>query len=210
MSPAKQKPLGQLQLPNLYDKSTAQVVIAPLYDGLLYRTSGTDETPSYKELRDCSKHPLVKLALDLLAGELEGVPWRYEFNQNIPAHVAEKFKGADKWIETNVRRIRNAILTQGIRNMLIYGYSPFEVIYGYNTNNGLYEVKQLKPLLHEYTWILADRDGNFCGFEQRRRELERRARRNFIVGGAATAGTIITARHLAKKDKIAKIADEAK
>ena len=68
---------------------------------------------------------------------------------------------------SNIRRIRNSILTQGIRNMLIYGYSPFEAIYSYNTKNGLYEVKQLKPLLHEYTWILADRHGDFCGFEQR-------------------------------------------
>jgi hypothetical protein len=29
----------------------------------------------------------------------------------------------EKWIETNIKRIRNSILTQGIRNMLIYGYN---------------------------------------------------------------------------------------
>ena len=58
--------------------------------------------------------------------------------------------------------------------MLIYGYSPFEAIYAYNTKNGLYEIKQLKPLLHQYTWILADRSGNFCGFEQRMPHFEPR------------------------------------
>ena len=171
MSSAKkllvENPVETLSSPNLFDKSTAQVIVAPLYDGLLYRTTGTDELPSYKELRDCSKHPLVKLAIDLLTGELEGVPWRYELHQELPPVLAEKYKGAEKWIETNIKRIRNSILTQGIRNMLIYGYSPFEAIYSYNTKNGLYEVKQLKPLLHEYTWILVDRHGDFCGFEQR-------------------------------------------
>jgi len=140
MPPAKKQPAGQLNLPNLFDKSTAQVIVAPLYDGLLYRVSGYDETPSYKELRDCAKHPLVKLALDLLTGELEGVPWRYEINQEIPPAVAEKYQGVEKWIETNIRRIRSSILTQGLRNMLIYGYSPFEVIYTYNTKIGLYEI----------------------------------------------------------------------
>ena len=48
-----------------------------------------------------------------------------------------------------------------------YGYSPFEAIYAYNLKNGLYEIKQLKPLLHQFTWFLADQSGNFCGFEQR-------------------------------------------
>ena len=178
MPPAKKQPAGQLNLPNLFDKSTAQVIVAPLYDGLLYRVSGYDETPSYKELRDCAKHPLVKLALDLLTGELEGVPWRYEINQEIPPAVAEKYQGVEKWIETNIRRIRSSILTQGLRNMLIYGYSPFEVIYTYNTKIGLYEIKQLKPLLHEFTWILVDRDGNFAGFEQRMPHTKPRIRLN--------------------------------
>jgi len=175
MSPARkprksltvEKPVETLGSPNLFDKSTAQVIVAPLYDGLLYRYSNTDEMPSYQELRDCSKHPLVKLALDLLTGELEGVPWRYELNPNLPPELIQKYKGVCQWVETNVNRIRNSILTQGIRNMLIYGYSPFEIIYTYNTKNGLYEIKRLKPLLHEYTWILVDRDGEFCGFEQR-------------------------------------------
>jgi len=159
--------LEKVELPNLFDKSTAQVIVAPLYDGLLYRVSGTEDTPSYKELRDCSKHPLVKLALDHLTGELEGVPWRYELNPNLPPALAKKYNGVEQWIESNVRRIRNTIITQGIRNMLIYGYSPFEAIYAYNLKNGLYEIKQLKPLLHQFTWILADQSGNFCGFEQR-------------------------------------------
>jgi hypothetical protein len=165
--PTVEKPVEALPSPNLFDKSTAQVIVAPLYDGLLYRVTGTDETPSYKDLRDCSKHPLVKLAIDLLTGELEGVPWRYELNQDLPPDMARQFSGAEQWIETNIKRIRNSILTQGIRNMLIYGYSPFEAVYSYNTKNGLYEIKQLKPLLHEFTWILVDRNGNFCGFEQR-------------------------------------------
>ena len=86
MSPARkprksltvEKPVETLGSPNLFDKSTAQVIVAPLYDGLLYRYSNTDEMPSYQELRDCSKHPLVKLALDLLTGELEGVRQVYE------------------------------------------------------------------------------------------------------------------------------------
>jgi hypothetical protein len=168
MPSTRKKPPEKVDLPNLFDKSTAQVIVAPLYDGLLYRFSGSGEdTPSYKELRDCSKHPLVKLALDHLTGELEGVPWRYELNPNLPPVFAQKYRGVEKWIETNVRRIRNTIITQGIRNMLIYGYSPFEAVYAYNINNGLYEIKQLKPLLHQYTWVLADRSGNFCGFEQR-------------------------------------------
>ena len=43
------------------------------------------------------------------------------------------------------------------------------------------------------------------------RELERRGRRNFIVGGTAVgAGAIIAARYNAKRDKAARIADEAK
>ncbi|MCL2710670.1 MAG: hypothetical protein FWE95_07300 [Planctomycetaceae bacterium] len=167
MSSAKTESPETLDLPNLYDKSTAQVIVAPLYDGLLYRVSGTEDTPSYKELRDCSKHPLVKLALDHLTGELEGVPWRYELNPNLPPALAEQYNGVEQWIESNVRRIRNTIITQGIRNMLIYGYSPFEAIYEYNIKNSLYEIKQLKPLLHQFTWILADQSGNFCGFEQR-------------------------------------------
>ena len=137
MSSAKQEPPEKLDLPNLFDKSTAQVIVAPLYDGLLYRVSGTEDTPSYKELRDCSKHPLVKLALDHLTGELEGVPWRYELNPNLPSALAQKYNGVEQWIESNVRRIRNTIITQGIRNMLIYGYSPFEAIYAYNIKNGL-------------------------------------------------------------------------
>jgi hypothetical protein len=173
-----EKPVEALALPNLFAQSTAQVFVAPLYDGLLYRVTGTDETPSYKDLRDCSKHPLVKLAIDLLTGELGGVPWRYELNQDLPAELIRQYRGAEKWIETNVKRIRNSILTQGIRNMLIYGYSPFEVIYAYNTKNGLYEIKQLKPLLHEYTWILVDRDGDFCGFEQRMPHTKPRVRLN--------------------------------
>jgi hypothetical protein len=176
--PSAEKPLATLTSPNLFDKSTAQVIVAPLYDGLLYRVTGTDETPSYKDLRDCSKHPLVKLALDLLTGELEGVPWRYELNPNLPPRIAEQFAGAEKWIETNIKRIRDSIITQGIRNMLIYGYSPFETIYSYNTKNGLYEIKQLKPLLHEFTWILVDREGNFCGFEQRMPHTKPRVRLN--------------------------------
>jgi hypothetical protein len=182
MSPRKKKPIENpveaLPSPNLFDKSTAQVIVAPLYDGLLYRTSGTDETPSYKDLRDCSKHPLVKLAIDLLTGELEGVPWRYELNQDLPPIMARQYAGAERWIETNIKRIRNSILTQGIRNMLIYGYSPFEAIYSYNTKNGLYEVKQLKPLLHEFTWILVDRNGDFYGFEQRMPHTKPRIRLN--------------------------------
>ncbi|MDR0327064.1 MAG: hypothetical protein LBI05_02075, partial [Planctomycetaceae bacterium] len=138
MSPSRKKRLETLDpekvaLPNLFDKSTAQVIVAPLYDGLLYRVSGTEETPSYKELRDCSKHPLVKLALDHLTGELEGVPWRYELNPNLPPALFSYYKnsGVEQWIETNVKCIRNTIITQGIRNMLIYGYSPFEAVYAY-------------------------------------------------------------------------------
>jgi len=84
MSEAEKESPETPVLPNLFDKSTAQVIVAPLYDGLLYRVSGTEDTPTYKELRDCSKHPLVKLALDHLTGELEGVPWRFELNPNLP------------------------------------------------------------------------------------------------------------------------------
>jgi len=182
MSPATKKPVENpvetLPSPNLFDKSTAQVYVAPLYDGLLYRVAGTDETPSYKDLRDCSKHPLVKLAIDLLTGELEGVPWRYELNQDLPPSMARQFAGVEKWIETNIKRIRNSILTQGIRNMLIYGYSPFEALYTYNTKNKLYEIKQLKPLLHEFTWIMVDRNGDFDGFEQRMPHTKPRIRLN--------------------------------
>ncbi|GHT17584.1 hypothetical protein FACS1894189_3760 [Planctomycetales bacterium] len=156
-----------LKIPHLYDTTTAQVYVAPQYDGLLYRVSGANETPSFSDLRACSKHPIVKLALDLLTGELEGIPWRYELNAEVPQETAEKLQGVEQWIEVNINRVRDAILTQGIRNMLIYGFSPFEKIFDYNSRTRMWEIKQLKPLLHEYTWIIVDDEGNFDGFEQR-------------------------------------------
>jgi hypothetical protein len=59
MSPAKKlpadNPIETLATPNLFDKSTAQVFVAPLYDGLLYRVSGTEETPSYKDYAGAEK-----------------------------------------------------------------------------------------------------------------------------------------------------------
>jgi len=60
-----------------------------------------EETPSYKELRDCSKHPLVKLALDHLTGELEGVPWRYELNPNLPPELAAQYNSP------SIKRVSN-------------------------------------------------------------------------------------------------------
>jgi hypothetical protein len=44
--------------------------------------------------------------------------------------------------------------------------------------NVFYEIKQLKPLLHEFTWILVDRDGNFDGFEQRMPHTKARIKLN--------------------------------
>jgi len=41
MSAANKESSETLDLPNLFDKSTAQVIVAPLYDGLLYRVSGS-------------------------------------------------------------------------------------------------------------------------------------------------------------------------
>jgi hypothetical protein len=156
---------GHLQpsLPNFYGETAPQTTSPPQYDGLLYKTGTGDYT--YRYLRECSQHYVVKLSLDYLCGKLAGVPWTVRPTyQALQANEEATYAKTLAFLEAVMGQLRLDLLYRGLREMLIYGWSPFEIIWGYD--GGLFTVRELKPLLHDYTEIYIDRNGNFDGLRQ--------------------------------------------
>jgi hypothetical protein len=74
----------------------------------------------------------------------------------------------DEWleiIEEDVTRIRNKFLLQAIQGLNDFGWMPFEKIWE-KDSKGYARLKRLKALLHDYTDIIVDNNGNFQGFIQ--------------------------------------------
>ena len=66
-------------------------------------------------------------------------------------------------LQTNLDEFRDEILNTALRNQIIFGWQAFERIVNWDSDQERFVVKELKPLLQDFTYILTDKAGNYAG-----------------------------------------------
>jgi len=152
--------------PNLYGTTAPQTITPPQYDGLIYRTVVGNKY-NYEDLRECAQHYVIKLGLDYLCGKLAAIPWRIvPTTKALLANEPAVYTNTIQFLQDILDDLRLTLLYRGLREMMIYGWAPFEVVWGIDKESGNYYPRELKPLLQQYTEIYIDQFGSFDGLRQ--------------------------------------------
>lgn len=112
---------------------------------------------SYETYRRIRKHPTVALARAMSIAPLVAAEWSVEETADAPREAKE-------FIETELLSAREDLIRKIAENGCDFGWSPFEKVF--QLRDGFVSLRKLKPLLHDLTTILVDKDGNFQGFRQ--------------------------------------------
>lgn len=138
-------------------KQTPQVAIDSwLYNNRLPQPATTNTYATYRAIR---KDSTIALVRELTPGPILASNWNIEGAEDQVPEERVKF------IRKDMLRIRDTFLLQAVRGLMDFGWMPFEKVWE-KDEKGFIHLKKLKPLLHDYTWILVDKHGGFLGFQQ--------------------------------------------
>jgi hypothetical protein len=121
---------------------------------------------NYTLLKEIALHPIVRLGIELIIGIISKSQWHININENSPHY--EKFSPDELEsirlsLQNNLDEFRDDILNLALRNQIIYGWQAFERILKWDCDQERYVVKELKPLLQEFTQILVNDAGDYAG-----------------------------------------------
>ena len=151
-----------------FTTKTSQQTFASSAGGMLPKiltpagVSGID----YHLLKCIALHPIVRLGIELIVGIVAKSPWRVVANENSPFYGTfddDAIQSIQLGLQTNLDQFRDEILNTALRNQIIFGWQAFERIMGWDKEQERFVVKELKPLLQEFTYILTDKAGNYIG-----------------------------------------------
>jgi hypothetical protein len=108
----------------------------------------------------------VRLGIQLILGITSKSNWKIKADEFSPYY--EKFSKAQidniqSYLQQNLDKFRDILLNTGLKNQIIYGWQVFERILEWNADAQMTLVKDLKPILHEYTEILVNPNGDYAG-----------------------------------------------
>jgi len=87
-------------------------------------------------------------------------------NENSPHYAQftpDELESIRLSFQENLNEFRDDILNLALRNQIIYGWQAFERILKWDSDKEQYLVKELKPLLQEFTYILVNEEGDYAG-----------------------------------------------
>ena len=155
-------------MPATFVARTAQQTFAKSAGGVLPRIIAPNgqHNVDYTILKTIALHPIVRLGIEVIIGIISKSPWHVGINENSPDYdrfSTEELESIQMSMQTNLDEFRDEILNTALRNQLIYGWQAFERIIRWDENEERFTVKELKPLLQEFTYILTDDAGNYAG-----------------------------------------------
>jgi hypothetical protein len=108
----------------------------------------------------------VRMGIQLILGITSKSSWKIKANEFSPHY--EKFTKPQidtiqDYLQQNLDKFRDILLNTGLKNQIIYGWQVFERILEWNADAQMTLVKDLKPILQEYTEILVNPNGDFAG-----------------------------------------------
>jgi hypothetical protein len=137
-------------------------------DDLLFE--GQLETPTnnytYDEYREITKDATVSLVRSLAPGPILASNWSIESKSAEDIGISEEeLEERIERLEEDLNRIRYSFLLQAVTYLNDYGWMPYEKIWR-KDEEGYIRIHKMKPLLHDHTYILIDKNGSFQGFQQ--------------------------------------------
>lgn len=125
-------------------------------DGVLYKDLVKLAPP--KDYRELRKDPTIASGRGLLVcGVMQG-SWSVEHDNDIEDEVVRSIEA--------LLPFRDKIMRPAVAlGRVDYGWMGFEKIF--KVEGGQFVLERVKPLLHDMTYVLIDRQGNFRGYRQR-------------------------------------------
>ncbi len=139
-------------------RTPPQTNVSVHYDGELVRPKGIDPR-FYLKSREMRRDPTIKLARWFATAPIVGGSWSVECEPGVPDGVKEL-------IEQQMEYLRYDLLQTSLYGCYDFGWQGFEKCFALR-DDGLYWCRYLKPLYHDWTYILVlEKTGEFCGFKQ--------------------------------------------
>lgn len=125
-------------------------------DGVLYKD--LVKLAPYKDYRELRKDPTVALVRGcIVCGVLAG-SWSVEHDNDLEDDVVRSIE--------SLLPLRESIMRPAVAlGRVDYGWCGFEKIF--TIKDGRYVLERVKQLLHDMTYVLIDKRGNFRGYKQR-------------------------------------------
>lgn len=118
---------------------------------------------SYDTYRTMRKDPTIALARALTIAPIVAGDWMVEADDEVDDERI-------KFIRDQFLPMRESVLQQALLGGIDFGWQPFEKVF--EQEDGHLVLRKLKPLLHDITIILVDKEtGAFAGFRQEQNTL---------------------------------------
>ena len=155
-------------MPSTFVAKTSQQTLAPSAGGLLTKILSYvgKRNVTYLLLKEIALHPIVRLGTELIIGIIAKSPWNVVIDENSPHYALfteEELESIRLTTQNNLDEFRDEILNTALRNQIIYGWQAFERVIEWNPEKECFVVKELKPILQDFTYILTDKAGNYAG-----------------------------------------------
>ena len=156
---ANNRPLESISGSQLVDNST-EFVFAGVDPGADIRGLKKPMPFTYKEAREMRKNPTIALARAAFSAPIAAGEWGVESTEDEPDEDMIAF------VKEEIVDRRQDLIDVALKGIIDYGWSAFEKVFKIRSD-GRFGYSKLKPLLHDLTSILIERDtGAFAGFRQ--------------------------------------------
>jgi len=155
-------------MPSTYIAKSAQQTYAKSAGGILPKIidPAGHRHVDYRILKNIALHPIVRLGIELIIGIISKVAWQVSINENsvhYQKYSPDELESMRLSMQTNLDEFADEILNTALRNQIVYGWQAFERIIEWDSESELFRVKELKPILQDFTYILTDDAGNYAG-----------------------------------------------
>lgn len=155
-------------MPSTFVAKSAQQTYAKSAGGILPKIldPAGHRHVDYRILKNIALHPIVRLGIELIIGIVSKVAWHVSINENsvhYQKYTPDELETMRLAMQVNLDEFADEILNIALRNLIIYGWQAFERIIEWNSESEFFRVKELKPILQDFTYILTDDAGNYAG-----------------------------------------------
>lgn len=130
------------------ERTRDQVLVTTGIDGVLSK-SGTNSYDWPRKVRRMRHDPTLSFLRKLFLSPLMASDWTVESD-------GDEFKSAERDILDNFSRWQLPMMRNVFRGLYDFGWQAFETVWEYNPETGKMELRKMKPLLQDLTYILVD------------------------------------------------------
>lgn len=147
------------------DDVTVQPALEEITGTQLVASSGSNELSkslpkSYATYRTMRTDPTLAMARALSAAPVIAGEWSVEADDDVD-------KERVSFVQSQLMPLRELIVEPAMLGGIDFGWQGFEKVFAYSEKEGRIIIRKVKPLLHDLTKILIDKDtGVFAGFSQ--------------------------------------------